>query len=475
MPHRKKKSFIEKKKAVTFNLVHRSQRDPLAADEKAPQHVLLPAAKADTEKRREEQRNFGVFFDDDYDYLQHLREPSVPAELVAAPAVTDRRTVHLHDEDEDEDDDDDVDKAVPAATINLPSSVFASEFEEEVGLLNKAAPISGPRLDMDPDIVAALDEDFDYDDPDNLLDDDFIVKANAAGRAGNTKGDGEDDDDDDEWEDTDEEGDFDSEGGFSGDEDMEGRGREFLFMDEETKSRFTEYSMTSSVMRRNEQLTLLDDRFEKFYEQFDDDEIGALDNAELEGFIQPDSARLEEVIKDYFIQKEKEYLRPDDLGPKELPVLKEEDEDDDEEGEEEMETVVIKAPEEKWDCETIISTYSNIYNRPKVIQEPQKTKPIRVSQKTGIPLDVLPAKGLTAKQAERMTRINDSDLPRVSTQPRSKEESKDERKARKQAIKEERKERREEKKANKTAFKEEKVRQEKQMLSLRTNVQGLKL
>lgn len=30
-----------------------------------------------------------------------------------------------------------------AASINLPSSVFASEYEEEVGLLNKAAPISG--------------------------------------------------------------------------------------------------------------------------------------------------------------------------------------------------------------------------------------------------------------------------------------------------------------------------------------------
>lgn len=44
-PHRKKKSFIEKKKAVTFHLVHRSQKDPLAADEKAPQHVLLPATK----------------------------------------------------------------------------------------------------------------------------------------------------------------------------------------------------------------------------------------------------------------------------------------------------------------------------------------------------------------------------------------------------------------------------------------------
>lgn len=46
--------------------------------------------------------------------------------------------------------------------------------------------------------------------------------------------------------------------------------------------------------------------FFQFYEQFDDDEVGALDNAELEGFIEPDSDRLEEIIKDYFRQKEKE-------------------------------------------------------------------------------------------------------------------------------------------------------------------------
>ncbi|KAK1886163.1 Protein LTV1 like [Dissostichus eleginoides] len=484
MPHRKKKSFIEKKKAVTFHLVHRSQRDPLAADEKAPQHVLLQTGKVDVDKQLEQQREFGVFFDDNYNYLQHLKEPSTPFELVAA------RTSHTKtgktplkdeeedkDDDEEEEDDEDTEEEVivlPAATLNLPSSVFASEFEEEVGLLNKAAPISGPRLDLDPDIVAALDEDFDYDDPENQLDDDFIMKANVMCGAMEVEGGDEEDEDGDGegWEDTDEEGDVDSE--FS-DEDGERRAKEFLFMDEETKSRFTEYSMSSSVMRRNEQLTLLDDRFEKFYEQFDDDEIGALDNAELEGFIQPDSARLEEVIKDYFIQKGKEYLRPDDLGPKELPAVKEEDEDDDEDEEEEMETVVIKGPEEKWDCETIISTYSNIYNRPKLIQEPQRTKPIRVSQKTGIPLDVLPTKGLTAKQAERMMRINDSDLPRVSTQQRSKEESTEERKQRKLAIKEERKERRVEKKANQLAFKEEKVRQEKQMLSLRANVQGMKL
>lgn len=36
-----KKKFIDKKNAVTFHLVHRSQHDPLVADETAPQHVLL--------------------------------------------------------------------------------------------------------------------------------------------------------------------------------------------------------------------------------------------------------------------------------------------------------------------------------------------------------------------------------------------------------------------------------------------------
>ena len=40
-------------------------------------------------------------------------------------------------------------------------------------------------------------------------------------------------------------------------------GPQYTFADEETKSHFTNYSLSSSVMRRNEQLTLLDDRFEQ--------------------------------------------------------------------------------------------------------------------------------------------------------------------------------------------------------------------
>jgi len=63
----------------------------------------------------------------------------------------------------------------------LPSSMFESEVEEKVGMLNKAAPQSGLRLDLDPDIVAAMDDDFDFENPSNELEDDFVIMANQLG------------------------------------------------------------------------------------------------------------------------------------------------------------------------------------------------------------------------------------------------------------------------------------------------------
>ena len=49
-----------------------------------------------------------------------------------------------------------------------------------------------------------------------------------------------------------------------------------------------------------------------------------------------------------------------------------------------METVVTaleeeEEAEEQWDCETIISTYSNLYNHPKELDQPR----IKLSDKTG--------------------------------------------------------------------------------------------
>lgn len=111
----------------------------MIADEKAPQHVLVPILKRNEEpttstktpdsdippeKRKKEQQKFGIFFDDDYNYLQHLREPG-------------QNDVYWEEVPQKSEKKDNKPK------IQLPSSVFASEFEEKEGMLNKAAPRSG--------------------------------------------------------------------------------------------------------------------------------------------------------------------------------------------------------------------------------------------------------------------------------------------------------------------------------------------
>lgn len=95
-----------------------------------------------------------------------------------------------------------------------------------------------------------MDDDFDYDDPENQLDDNFMELANAEGSG----------DEYDEYEESDVDSTYSDE---ERDEVGSLKDSQLSFNKEETKSRFTNYSMSSSVIRRNEQLTLLDDRFEK--------------------------------------------------------------------------------------------------------------------------------------------------------------------------------------------------------------------
>lgn len=436
----KKKQFIDKKNAVTFHLVHRSQRDPLQASEEASKHVLLPATTKKELEKKEELQKFGVFYEDEYDYMQHLREAKEVFEL---EQVGEGRVSSKQEEQ--------------VIRIQLPSTVFASDVETGVGLLNQAAPNRGPKLDWDPDIVAALDDDFRFDDPDNQLDDDFMQTANA----GENKKEGDERDSDDCDVDSDEANMSDDEmGGYPGDQ---------MFMDEETRSRFTNYSMSSSVIRRNDGLTLLDDRFEKFYEQFDDTEIGSLDHEDIEGAVDQNSYMLNTILEEF--EKEQDVKKLKDVVDENVGDDVDVNSD---EWCDEMDTVDVDGgPKEKWDCESILSTYSNLYNHPKLIVEPKKEKKIELSVRLGIPNESLQKPGLSRKQIEQANR-EDRLADKASTY-RPKDETMGEKKARKSAIKEERKERRQEKKANKEAFATEKIRLQKEMKNLKNNLQGVKI
>ncbi|XP_072046291.1 protein LTV1 homolog [Amphiura filiformis] len=468
---KKKKPYIDKKNAVSFHLVHRSQRDPLQADDESSKHVLMPLAsqnekvKNDVEKQKEEERQFGIFYDDEYDYMQHVRAAN--PECVWQPAVmpsskpTDSRNVRFADDT----------KQKEKPKLQLPAAVFPSQQEDEVGLLNKAAPISGPRLDLDPDVVAAMDEDFNFEDPDNQLDDDFVLVAQGGKYQMKTDNkliliseDAEEDDSDEESGE-----DFDSDELDDLDDDDQR-----TYNSDETKSRFTSYSLTSSVIRRTDGLTLLDDRFEKVFEEYDDMEIGALDHDEIGGHIPEQGGVLEQVLGEFEEAQKVSTLKDAREAAKDGEDVQEEDSDDDDD---ELVKMSIEEPnKERWDCESILSTHSNLYNHPKTIKEPsKKDNKIKLSQKTGMPLNVLPKPGPTKKQLEREM-VEETRLPAVVI-PRQKgqKETAEERKQRKLAVKMDRRERRIEKKFNKQAFKEEEKRQGKVIMNLKQNLQGIKM
>jgi len=510
----RKKKFIEKGEGVKFFLVHRSQKDPLYLDENLGEHVLMPAdpdvnqdlinsinglnlsnnnkTKTDKEdykhKRLEEQQKFGIYYDDDYDYLQHLKEVDNEdvAEMDEAIKIG---NVLIKNEFEH--------APESKQKLNLPSSVFASKFEEDTGYFNQAAPDHDPKINWDPDIVRLLDEDADiYADADEF-EDDFFVRANSEApikdKINNSV---EQDDYDDE-----ETGSDDSDGRFENDSETQSV-KEF-----ETKSRFSQYSMSSSVIKRNSQLKYLDEHFEKIYEQYDEEQIGGLDMEDIDGFRAASDLVLESALAEFeknttkiFYTSENTKRRKPKLG-----VVDEENEsngesqEDEEDSDEETETETDsdatekadddendnkkeyevvrfqrkKGKEDRLDCESIVSTYSTIYNRPAIISEPKKTYEIKLSKKTGLPLGILPDKPKSKKEMDRIDHKITRILPEIPE--RKPEETKEERKARKAEVKEHRRQRRVEKKINKLAFKEESKHQTTQLARKQEAARSVKL
>ena len=111
----KSKSIFRQPGAQHFQVVHRSQRDPLVNDPEASQHVLKAVVRGnerkgktreeleamiDTSKERAnvgEASLYGIYYDDtDYDYMQHLKvagvqEDGVDSIWIAAPSSSQRK------------------------------------------------------------------------------------------------------------------------------------------------------------------------------------------------------------------------------------------------------------------------------------------------------------------------------------------------------------------------------------------------
>ncbi len=232
----------------------------------------------------------------------------------------------------------------------------------------------------------------------------------------------------------------------------------------------------------------LDERFEKLFAEYDEEQIGALDTEEIDGFRKSSDLVLEQALEEYTKTTKKKYYTPEPK-PKRLDILEEKSENSIEESDEDSDSDTLsesenenkknyetlrftqkKVKDDRFDCESIVSTYSTLYNHPSVISEKSVGKPkaqadgkIQLSKKTGLPLGVLAEKPLSKKKLDTIDHNITRILPEIPS--RAKDETKEEKKARKGAIKEHRKQRRVEKKINTLAFKHEQAIQVKQNIN----------
>lgn len=369
----------KKPKAVKFLLAPRSQKDPLAADFEAPHHVLVPK-DGDVEKAREKFPDF---------------DPKV----------------------------------------------FPSKEESKTGMLERAHNADG--ITFDSDLLQAMSKDFDYADPNNVLDDDFLDQAGGLME-----------DDEGELMDINEElfGDEPEVITFNHSnqdevEDSDDIDDQDSYDDEdETKSVFTNYSMTSSIMRRAHGLQQIDEHFERLFEKeyADDTEIGPLDLNEVKG-----EELLTNIDQIRQLKKEIKSVRKRNHGDDYEPEIVSEHHKNaiigDEPGaeDEDLVEVEIRRRENRVDCESILTYNSNLYNHPKLIVEPRRKT---TSQNTTDQMEVTSdSKSVASSRA--------TVLSKLSIRPSN--ETNEEKKARKKALRQYRHERRQERKQNQQIFKTE--------------------
>lgn len=239
---------------------------------------------------------------------------------------------------------------------------------------------------------------------------------------------------------------------------------------------FTEYSISSSVLPRNSNLKTLDERFEKMYihEYANDLDIGALNADEINGDIDPNNSEILDQLVDDFQQFKSELAQGYKPNKSSIDYIRhylkndtsyENEETSSDESEKETIRIVDtvrKGDKDRFDCESILSTNTNTFYQPTILDDfgerkIAKQKPINLAEKN------------LEKQTNSENVHNHDDLQSIKSNTsrltelsvRPKKETTEERRQRKKELKEYRAQRRAEKKCNRLAFNTEKIRMQK--------------
>uniref|UniRef100_A0A0R3RU59 Protein LTV1 homolog n=1 Tax=Elaeophora elaphi TaxID=1147741 RepID=A0A0R3RU59_9BILA len=401
----KHKKWIDKKHSKTYRLLPQNQNAGSCDDK----HVQQAAGKKDIE----EHDRCGIYFDDDYDYLQHLRKVNE----VTGNGV-ERSIIR-----------------VPSEKTNLLTNIFeANGYEIDAELLKKEA-LPG-EMHIDPYVIAELaEDDIEFENPTNDLDDDFVLQASGGElpmlqppvslslrkNEFREKAIPGDDDSDDVMTGDDEEMELASD---YGDDEMS---EEDAFI----------------PMKNKEELRSIDEKFNKLCEEYSETDDGETNEEDEEKFLlDPNSDGMKMLAEDFKKKTVELVLQKDALAHRYAEIN-----DETVESDEEVEKIRIVCPQTKkakWDCETVVSAYSNIFNRPALIDDSLRKQKLK---------SVL-------KQLEKMDysvqSATKSAVSKVSSATiRKRGETAEERKTRKAAIKMIQADRRVEKKCNKLTFKEE--------------------
>lgn len=130
----------------------------------------------------------------------------------------------------------------------------------------------------------------------------------------------------------------------------------------------------------------VDKEFEAILDQYNDEDIGELDGEEIEGELELDDQKLQDAIKEFLEGKQQtDLVIKDEEEKRRILKYVEKCELEDSKKEVYIDDVCAYTSDEddKWDVETIRTTFTNTENHPNVIKENK----IKLSKRTGLPIN----------------------------------------------------------------------------------------